>query len=333
MRRTARSAPWALAFAVLAFSAVAAAEPTPQQIKAASEEFDKGVKSAQASDFEGAAVHFENADHEAPSDATLKAAIRARRDAKQSDRAATLAELALVRHADKEEITTFARSVILGVEKSLGKVEVACKPACELAIDKKIVHGEAAQKRVLWLSPGKHIVAAGWGAKGASKELSVEVGSSAQLSFAPPEEAKPAVVEKPTKPATEPTTDDKPPPPPKSSGKGGPGLFIGGAVVTGVLAGVSIWSGLDTKSNPGPDKVKEACVGKGDTCPEYRDGLAKQSRTNLLFGLTAGAAVVTGVIGVAFTDWGSGEKASRTRIVPVAAVGDKGATVGAVGRF
>lgn len=319
----------ALAVGLLVPSA-ALAEPTPQQIKAASDEFDKGVKAAQASDFEGAAVHFENADREAPSDATLKAAIRARRDAKQPDRAATLAELALSRHAGKEELTTFARSVILGVERSLSKVEVTCKPACELAVDQKIVHGEAASKRSLWVSPGKHVVAAGWGAKGASKDLAASAGAVSQLAFAPPDDPKPAAAPVDS-PGAAPAPPADRPTPVKPSGKLGPGLFIGGAVVTGVLAAASLWSGLDTKNNPGPDKVREVCAGKGDTCPEYRDGLAKQSRTNLLLGLTAGAAVVTGVIGVAFTDWGSGDKAGR--VVPVAVIGDKGAAVGAVGRF
>ncbi len=330
MRPSSSLARLTLALGLLA-STTALAEPTPQQLKAASDQFDLGVKAAQSGDLEGAAVHFENADREAPSDATLKAAIRARRDAKQPDRASTLAELALTRHADKEELTTFARSVILGGERALSKVEVTCKPACELAVDKKIVHGEASTRRVLWLTGGKHVVGAGWGAKGASKELTTTAGGSTQLAFAPPEDPKPAAAAAPVdKPAAEAPPPDRPAPA-KPSGKVGPGLFVGGAVVTGVLAAASVWSGLDTKSNPGPDKVKQACLGKGDTCPEYRDGLAKQSRTNLLLGLTAGAAVVTGVIGVVFTDWGSGDKAGR--VVPVAVIGDKAAAVGAVGRF
>ncbi|MCC6646332.1 MAG: hypothetical protein IT374_12270 [Polyangiaceae bacterium] len=332
MRPTSPFTRCALALALLAPS-LAIAEPTPQQIKAASEEFDRGVKAAQSGDLEGAAVHFENADREAPSDATLKAAIRARRDAKQPDRAATLAELALTRHPDKEELTTFARSVLVGADRSLAKVEITCKPACELAIDKKIVHGEAATRRVLWLVGGKHVVAAGWGAKGASKELTVTAGTTTQAAFAPAEEPKPAPAAAPpgASDAAEPEPAPAERPAPAKGGKLGPGLFIGGAVVTGALAAASIWSGLDTKNNPGPDKVKQVCAGKGDTCPEYRDGLAKQSRTNLLLGLTAGAAVATGVIGLVFTDWGSGDKAGR--VVPVAVVGGGGATVGAVGRF
>ena len=182
----------------MAFTAGAAlAEPSPQQVKKAAEQFDLGVKSAQAGDLEAAAVHFENADREAPSDATLRAAIRARKDAKQLARAATLAELALVRHPDKPDLKAFAEGV-LSATKGLHKVVVSCKPACELVVDKRLVHGEASTKVALYLDPGKRVVVAGWGDRSVAKDVTAAADGSSALSFTPPEAApKPAATSEP----------------------------------------------------------------------------------------------------------------------------------------
>lgn len=330
-RRGPRLRSLGLVVALSTVVSVAVAEPTPQQIKAASEEFEKGVKAAQANAFEDAAVHFENADREAPSDAALRAAIRARRDAKQLDRAATLAELALARYPDKEEVATFAKSIIL-LAKDLTKVEVACKPACELAVDSKIVHGEAMTKRTLWVEPGKHAVAAGWGKKGTTKELTGKPGEASSLSFVPPADPTPAATSAAPPPPSETATSTTLEP--KKNGLP-PAVFYTGLGLTVVLTGVTVWSGLDTNSSPGKDKVKQDCVGQGDTCPTYRDGLAKQSRTNLLLGVTAGVGIATGVVGLFLTDW-DGKKAKKPeagKITPVAGPTQGGAVIGAAGTF
>ena len=61
---------------------------------------DRGRRAYLAKDFEQAAVHFENAYRDAPRAETLRLAIRARRDAKQLARAATLAAIAQQRYPD-----------------------------------------------------------------------------------------------------------------------------------------------------------------------------------------------------------------------------------------
>jgi hypothetical protein len=298
--------------ALLGLSLDARAEggPSPQQIKAAAEEFDRGIKAAQAGDFEGAATHFEGADREAPSPDAIKAAIRARRDAKQGARAATLANLALNRYAQNKELATFARGVIEQSAKGLHKVAVTCKPECVLVVDSKLVPSEAAAEITVFLDPGKHAVNAGWGDKTQSREVVATAGGSSSLSFAPPKaepvaSATPAVSASSKAPATAPssTTDA----PPAASGSGfSPAVAYVGFGLTAVLAGVSVWSGLDAKSNPGTAKVKEQCVGLGESCPVYQDGLSRQKRTNVLLGVTGGAALVTGVIALFLTDWKSG---------------------------
>jgi hypothetical protein len=57
--------------------------------------------------------------------------------------------------------------------------------------------------------------------------------------------------------------------------------------------------------------VRAACAGQPTSCAPYQKGLDKERRTNVLFGATAGAAVVTGVVAVFFTDW-SGNKSTAS---------------------
>ncbi len=337
--------------ALLGLSLDARAEgggPSPQQIKAAAEEFDRGIKAAQAGDFEGAATHFEGADREAPSPDAIKAAIRARRDAKQPARAATLATLALARYGQNKELSTFARGVVDQAAKGLHKVAVSCKPECVLVVDSKLVPSEAAAEITIFLDPGKHVVGAGWGDKTQSRDVAATAGGSSALSFAPPKvETPPAIPASSASAAVAPTA---PPPATEAPKSGGlpPVVTYVGLGLTVALLGVSTWSGLDAKSSPGTAKVKEQCVGLGESCPAYQDGLSKQKRTNILFGVTGGAALATGVIALFLTDWkgggpvestasaaprglGSGLGLRRVGVVP--AFDGQSATIHAMGQF
>lgn len=277
-------------------------------------------------------MHFENADREAPSPEALRAAIRARRDAQQLAKAATLAELALRRYPDKEEVRTFANSVLLAA-KDLARVEISCKPACELVLDAKLVHGEAATQWVLYVEPGRHTVSAGWGEKAAKREFLGSAGETTRLSFVPRADmvepaasvsAKPVEAAKASAAATSRTE-------PQKNGFH-PAVFYTGIGLTVLLAGATVWSGIDTNANPGRERVKAECVGQGESCKTYRDGLAKQNRTNLLLGLSAGAAVATALVGVLMTDWGRGKQA-ESGWVPVLEPASRGAAVGARARF
>jgi hypothetical protein len=312
-----------------------AKNPTPQQIKTAAEEFDRGIKAAQAGNFDEAAAHFEAADREAPSPDALKAAIRARRDAKQGARAATLAALALARHASHQDLAAFARGVLDQFSPGLHKVAVSCDPDCLLVVDNKLVPAEAAAKITLYLDPGPHAVSAGWGDKTQSKEITASAGGASALSFSPPKDTPP-----PSSPSSSPasappaSTEISPTSPPK--GGLSPAFTYVGIGLTVALGGASIWSGLDAQSNPGPDKVKEKCVGLGESCPEYKDGLSRQRRTNLLLAATGGTAVLTGVVAAFLTDWSgsSGPASARApRLVPGVSFDTSGATLHAAGRF
>jgi hypothetical protein len=87
-------------------------------------------------------------------------------------------------------------------------------------------------------------------------------------------------------------------------------VFWTGVAATGILVGVSTWSGIDTLQHPGTDAVRTKCIGLGESCPQYQEGLQNQLRTNILWGVTGGVGVITALVGAFFTDW-NGDATSK----------------------
>ena len=112
------------------------------KIRIAAQEFDAGRRAYMQQDYESAAVHFENADRDAPSLEALRLAIRARKEGGFGPRAATLAEQALRRYPGDQATADFAKSVIAELSASLFKLRVQCNPACGLVIDDKALFEE-----------------------------------------------------------------------------------------------------------------------------------------------------------------------------------------------
>jgi hypothetical protein len=190
---------------------------------------------------------------------------------------------------------------------------------------------------VIFLSPGKHTIRAGWSEDRAqSKAIEGAAGGSAEITFeAPPIPEKPGP--EPVAPLPGPdVTADRPVGPPPSGIS--PVVFWIGAGMTAVAGGITIWSGVDTLNNPGKEKVQTECAGQGTSCELYQEGKDKELRTNILLGTTGVLGVATIVVGAFFTDW-SGADQAATHSVPSTAsalpwiqVGD-GAKLGASGRF
>ena len=321
-----------------------ASEPTPAQVRTAAEAFDRGREAYKTEDYVEAAEQFESADANAPSAAALELAIRARDKAGQLDRAATLASLALARHPDDPNIQKIAPAIVERAKAELFELDLKCDEACDVTVAGKIAPGRRATERTIFLISGTYTVRAGWsGDRSSSKSVEATKGARGTLEFRAPEVlvAPPPVVTPvaaPTKPAEEGDSQAK-------SGKLPPTAFWVGVGLTAALGGVTLWSGIDTQNNPGPDRVREACnAGSLDCRSLYDQGLGKQHRTNALLGVTAGLGVATAVVGAFFTDWGGGKKAEPSAeqaktahpkgfsVEPWVSVGS-GASVGALGRF
>lgn len=329
----------------LANAAEEASEPTPGQVRSAAEAFDRGREAYKAEEYLEAAEQFESADANAPSAAALELAIRARDKAGQLDRAATLAALALTRHADDPNIQKIAPAIVQRAKAELFEIDLKCDDPCDVTVAGKLAPGRRATERTVFVGPGKYAVRAGWsGDRSLSKSIEATKGASGTLEFQVPAAvvaAAPVV----TTDAAAPASGGEKPADEGAVHKSGalpPAVFWVGVGLTAVAGGVSIWSGVDTQNSPGTDAVRSACQANSPDCQSlYQKGVDKQHRTNILIGVTAGVGVATAVIGAFFTDWSSKKaapaaeaKASRSSfsVEPWLSVGS-GASVGALGRF
>lgn len=336
------------------------APPDAGKVRVASEEFEAGARAYKQKNFELAASHFEAADGAVPGVKALRLAMKARSEAGHGSRAATHAAQGLARYPDDAELGKLAKEILEKTEPVLHKVSVSCASPCVLAVGTRGIPGEASTRWVVYLDPGSATVSASFTgeSKGAQKAIEATAGGSSDVRFEPEDSSakpppkppieKPPVTEPPKSPLTPATPDTD-----KTSGSGiSPAFFISALVATAAVGGVTIWSGIDTRNNPGPDGVRTACVGQGTSCPEYQDGLAKETRTNALIGATAGAGAIT-ILFAILTDWGGSESvtpppegaasagqaprsASRRAwetVRPAAQVGEDGAAVGVYGRF
>jgi len=321
----------ALALAVGATEVRAGDAPDAEAVRRAAAQFDEGARAYRQNHFEQAAPHFEAAFEAVPSARALRMSIKARARAGQKARAATLAALAKQRYPDDEKTLALANETIEGAEDDLHRLDVTCSSACVLAAGSRSVAGTARKSWVLYLKPGRVTVSASFvdGSGGDRQVISTRAGGDNSLRFQPG--VKPAAASAPSgEPAdaagdhaADPVGD---PPAPDAPADGGgqprgnepddsessswinsPGVFVGALVATAAVGAVTAWSGVDTINNPGADAVREACAGKGTDCPEYREGLDKQLRTNVLIGATAGVGALTIIIAIFVTDWGGGD--------------------------
>jgi hypothetical protein len=322
------------------------AEPTPAQVRAAAEAFDRGREAYKAEEFVAAAEQFEIADANAPRPNTIELAIRSRDKAGQLDRAATLSALGLARYPDDANVAKVAKPILERAKPELYEVTVRCSAPCDLVAGGKLVHGARSAEHTLYLLPGKQVIRAGFDDKrSVSKTVEAAKGEAIVLDFDEPPAA--TTPDPGAAPEKDPVLEDPEPKQEKRSGWS-PVVFWTGVALTGVAAGVTVWSGIDTQNNPGPDKVREKCAGLGESCAEYQEGLDNQRRTNIMLGVTSAVGVATALVGILATDWSGGSKeaaVSRSqvprklnrnvqavRIQPFVGY-ENGALIGAFGRF
>lgn len=316
------------------------AEPTPAQIRVAAEAFDKGREAYQAEDYVQAAEQFEKADYNAPSVAAIELAARSRDKAGELDRAATLASLGVKRYPEEQNLLKLAGDLVKRARQTLFELTAICDQPCELTLGGKLVHGAPDTQRSLFVAPGTITVRAGWSDnRNDSRRVEAVAGGNGEVSFTAPEPEAPAAAEKPA-PTAAPAGNETPAPARADDKWRGlpPAVFYSGAGLTAVLVGVTVWSGIDTVKNPGADRVKAECA--DENCQLYKDGVAKEHRTNALVGVTLGVGAATALIGIFATNWGKKAPAAdsaallerrRVDLAPWASA--RGGGLSAFGRF
>jgi len=263
--------------------------PAPDKGRAAIA-FDQGVARYTRAEFAEAARAFLEADRLSPSAVAISNAIAAAKRAGDHLLVARTAERAIARG----DAVVEAREALADAATRLARLELTCEVTpCALSVD-----GEAAAGTG-YVLPGTHRVEARGGAGSAEQRVVVMAGATYRVALRPEGEHPPP-----------PALDGESRTP--SPGRRGlpPGVFIAGAGVTAVLAGVLVWSGLDALS-------ARRALPAAPTQPEETDVLGRARRTDYLL-LGAGiAGVGTAVIGAALTDWrGAGTKATAG-VVPL----------------
>ncbi len=306
------------------------APPNAEQVRAAAEAFDAASAAYQAARFELAASRFEAAHQAVASARTLRMAIRSRERAKHRARAATLAALAKKLYQGDDKTVAMASDVIERLGRELHHLDVRCSSPCVLALGARVVPGKPARRREVFVLPGKVTVSASFVDDRAAEqqEIVARVKGRNVLRFEGKEAVEPLGPSKP-----QPTPQPSSPPPasalPNLSLPGpdqaavldgpswiaSPVVFFSILGATAVAGGVTIWSGVDTINNPGQDAVRAACAGKGSDCAEYQQGRASQLRTNVLIGVTASMAALSGVVGLFVTDWGAEQTSPKSSFV------------------
>jgi hypothetical protein len=298
--------------------ALAEAPPPPpgaDQIQFAAREHDLGYRAYLDKQYDEAASHFENAFFAAPNPAELRSAIRSRRDAGELARAATLAAIALRRYPSDAATSKVASDTIAQARAHVYEVELSSSAEYSVAIDAKIVSAERATESRVFMNAGAHELLVSW-SDDRNERIPIQAteGGSQTLHLDPPQSPAPTPPPPPVPPPPVP-----PPPlptaaavvaPPPAAKPFGPAVFITGAALTAVALGVTVWSGINTENDPGKDAVKADCVGKGTPCATYQAGLAHETRTDVLIGVTSGLAVASAIVGVFFTEWSATSPAS-----------------------
>ena len=290
--------------------------------------------------FEEAASHFENAFFAAPNPAELRSAIRARRDAGELARAATLAAIGQRRFPGDAATAKVAADVIAQARPHVYEVKIASSALYSVAIDEKIVAAERVTESRLFVNPGSHQVVVSW-SDDRNTRISIDAteGGTVSLQLDPPASPPPQPAPAPALapgPAPVPAVVTPPPvaPPPPPSKPFGPTVFITGAALTAFGVGLIVWSGIDTLHSPGSSAVKTACAagfnGNSLCQSDYREGMNAQLRTNIVVAATSAVAAATAIVGLFFTEWPSAPTAgvrdptAGPRVAPVVGVGRAG---------
>ena len=310
-RANAKSLALGAGLLLAAASPVLADEPTPtvQEIRSAAAEYDAGRRAFVEKDYAGAADHFENAFHDAPSAEALRNAIRARKRAGQLARAATLAEVASARYPKDAPTMVVVRETLAESIGKLHRVTLSCSPECGVAADGRAISLSDAAQTIFFLEPGSHDILVSWsGDRTRVQKFVARANGRDEISLeapplpppAPVAPAVPAGVAIVPAAATGSQLEQAQTPHTKPFG---PAVFITLAAISAGGAAFTIWSGINTINDPGTAVVKMEC--HTTSCPAYQTGLSNQLRTNVAIGVTGGVALGTAIIGIFFTRWSS----------------------------
>ncbi|MBW2465469.1 MAG: hypothetical protein JRH11_27730 [Deltaproteobacteria bacterium] len=254
-----------------------------EQVEGAEAAYDEGVRAFEAGSFAAAGAAFERADELLPARVAMENAIRAYREAGDLRRAATVATALAERDAGSRRQARF----VPRVAREAYKVTLRCDASCEMMVD-----GQEERYRTVFLAPNQgHVFRATFDTGLVEMASTGSPGEDRALVFERPPEAVVAI-----EPMRGPAQDE----PEEDRGVSVIPVWVTLAMMgaTAGMAGVAIWSGIDTNN-------AKAAYDSNPTLPGYEDGLEREARTNILIGVAAGTLGVTLLMAI-FTDWSFG---------------------------
>jgi hypothetical protein len=269
----------------------------------AADMYDRAVSLYERARYAEAARAFFEADELFPSSDALSSAIAAARLAHDYLLVARAAQRATERESSDPKLAGDARAALAEAEAHLARVDLTCRPApCQLSIEGAAV---AAGRHLLL--PGTRSFSASFegGQAPLEQRASLAAGSLYAITLAPPApDPEPAVA---PREAAVPAARDLPRAPEKPLP---PWVFYAGAGASLLLAGITVWSGVDALNDV--DHYESSRVG------EDRDtALNSVQRTDFLL---AGTLLMTGVTiygGLRWVDFGA--EGSALTVTPNAA--------------
>jgi hypothetical protein len=301
-----------LSSTVVAFAASAAAQDaggaTADDRKQAAADFAEGDRAFKDGDFRRAAEAYEHAYQRVPHHSTLWNSARAWHHAGELARAANLYARYLREAPANARDRNSAQSALTELAGKLARLEIHATDVSSVQVD-----GQPLDAPSLFVTPGAHVVEGRTrDDRAVRQEPTVAAGDVVSIAL-----VAPAAPSRGTPPPPPP-----PPPPPgptvdrRSHGWPPAVVYVGGAA-TVVLAGFTVWSGLDTVQQ------KNSFV-QSPSQSSLDSGRSKEVRTNVLIGATAGVAALTALTAVVLVDWhgsSSHEKNAEPRVELGAGVG------------
>jgi len=265
---------------------------TDDRKKQAGKDFADGDRAFKAGDFRGAAEAYERAYKRLPHHSALWNAARSWHRAGDLPRAANLYARYLDEAPASARDRNNAQKALTELAARLGHLQIHAAGLAGVKVD-----GDPVSTSEVYVTPGAHVVE-GQASDGhtARQSQNVEPGDTVSVALVAPGGDAPA----PT-----PTAAAPPSAVPPSSRTWSPIVVYFGGAVTLALAGVTVWSGVDTLG-------QKDTFDKNPTRQNLDTGLQSQTRTNSLIAATAAVGILTGVAAVFLVDWHGGHASGAT---------------------
>lgn len=248
--------------------------------------YDRGAKAYDAGDYATAAREAAYADQLVPNDVALELALKAALKIDDPVLAMVLADRAEARKDAGEATKTLAERARKGAAERVGELRVDCKGArtCTATVDGAPFPFLARS----WATVGPHAVRVVADGRAETFEVVVARGREALVAV----RDRPASAA-PLAPSVAPSAPASPSSPDRAETAGGlsPAWFWAGVAVTAALGAATVASGVDTL-NQHDDFVAQP------SRDASTNGQSAQTRTNVLLGVTGGAAAVTLALGL-----------------------------------